>query len=417
MKKLMTTLISWVAVVGVLTWGHAAFAGPFLTYSYEGNPFTSISGPAFSADSSLIGGVTLEFLGAGKYDSGDEISDWAWGVTRTPSGPFLIQDTTPGLVQSSVSITLDDAGNVVLWSVTVRAPVPPGGPDLHISTTTSSTRDIAIANIGTPELSSGDNFRDQGMWTIVAPDLNDPELPDSIGVCDDATCFDFRNVFSGRWFDPTPATHYTYLAERGTLFTGVELPPHFGDNFMLSASGCNFAASYSSLTFIDLVDACGAALPSFTVSGISPPADGDDPLGFPTRLTFNNLIGSFSMFGSQNAPVTHVDIDIKPTKEPNAINPTSGQKIPVAILTTESFDATQVDWDTVLFGPDGAAKSHAMGHVKDVDDDGDLDLLLHFNTQDTGIQCGDTQATLTGELFSDGGPITGTDSITTVPCL
>jgi hypothetical protein len=110
-----------------------------------------------------------------------------------------------------------------------------------------------------------------------------------------------------------------------------------------------------------------------------------------------------------------VVIDIKPGKTPNSINPTSGQKIPVAILTTYTFDASQVDWDTVLFGPNEAAKSHAMGHVKDVDEDGDLDLLLHFNTQETGIVCGDIEATLTGELFS-GEPITGTDAINTVPC-
>ena len=38
-----------------------------------------------------------------------------------------------------------------------------------------------------------------------------------------------------------------------------------------------------------------------------------------------------------------VTIDIKPGKTPNSINPTSGQMIPVAVLTTDTFDATQVD--------------------------------------------------------------------------
>jgi len=53
--------------------------------------------------------------------------------------------------------------------------------------------------------------------------------------------------------------------------------------------------------------------------------------------------------------------------------------------------------------------------VKDIDGDGDMDVVLHFNSQDTGIQCGDTDATLTG-MTGSGQAITGTDSIKTVPC-
>ncbi|MCH7622283.1 MAG: hypothetical protein IH870_10335 [Chloroflexi bacterium] len=51
----------------------------------------------------------------------------------------------------------------------------------------------------------------------------------------------------------------------------------------------------------------------------------------------------------------------------------------------------------------------------DYDGDGDLDLILHFNTEDTDIQCGDTEASLTGETFI-GQPILGTDAIQTVGC-
>jgi len=112
---------------------------------------------------------------------------------------------------------------------------------------------------------------------------------------------------------------------------------------------------------------------------------------------------------------TTVVIDIKPGSDPNSINPVSNGVIPVAILTTDTFDATQVDPLTVAFGPIGASESHGRSHIKDVDGDGDMDLVLHFNTQDTGIQCGDTDASLTGETFG-GEPIAGIDSIRTVPC-
>ncbi len=51
----------------------------------------------------------------------------------------------------------------------------------------------------------------------------------------------------------------------------------------------------------------------------------------------------------------------------------------------------------------------------DIDRDGDTDLVLYFQTEETGIVCGDTEATLTGETF-EGVPITGTDAIVTLGC-
>ena len=108
-------------------------------------------------------------------------------------------------------------------------------------------------------------------------------------------------------------------------------------------------------------------------------------------------------------------IDIKPDSTPNSINPKSNAVIPVAILTTDTFDATTVDPLSVRFGPKGAKEAHQKGHIANVNKDGGPDLVLHFRTQDTGIQCGQTSASLTGETF-DGDPIQGSDSIRTVGC-
>jgi len=123
-------------------------------------------------------------------------------------------------------------------------------------------------------------------------------------------------------------------------------------------------------------------------------------------------------------PLAHdeVAIDIKPGSDPNAINPNSRGVIPVAILTTSiapcdvlNFDATTVDPLSVKFGPGQATESHGKGHIEDADGDGDLDLVLHFKTQQSGIQCGDTEASLVGTTFG-GQEIAGTDAIQTVGC-
>ncbi len=119
--------------------------------------------------------------------------------------------------------------------------------------------------------------------------------------------------------------------------------------------------------------------------------------------------------------VITVEIDIKPRSWPNAINPRSKGVIPVAILTTSTadgenadFDATNVDPLSVRFGPGEATERHGRGHVEDVDDDGDLDMVLHFRTQGTGIEHGDTDACLAGNTM-DGIDIEGCDAIVTVP--
>jgi len=113
-----------------------------------------------------------------------------------------------------------------------------------------------------------------------------------------------------------------------------------------------------------------------------------------------------------------VDIDIKPGNKRNFINPRSRGGFWVAILSdTDSespFDpASQVDISTVEFGPDGAMAKRYK--VKDINRDGLGDLLLLFRTPKTGIACGDTEATLTGETFA-GKSFTGTDSIKTIAC-
>lgn len=109
-----------------------------------------------------------------------------------------------------------------------------------------------------------------------------------------------------------------------------------------------------------------------------------------------------------------VMIDIKPGSGTNPVNPRSKGVIPVAVLGSIDFDATQIDYSTTAFGPAEASSAHD-GHVKDVNADGFMDMVFHFKTRETGIVCGDTETTLSGETF-DGTPFSGTDTLNTVGC-
>lgn len=112
---------------------------------------------------------------------------------------------------------------------------------------------------------------------------------------------------------------------------------------------------------------------------------------------------------------TKISIDIKLGSDPAPINPKSNGQIPVAILTTNIFDATTVDPSTVRFGADGTEAAAVQSALEDVNGDGRTDMILQFNTQGTGIACGETSASLTGETES-GQAIQGTDAIQTVGC-
>lgn len=107
-----------------------------------------------------------------------------------------------------------------------------------------------------------------------------------------------------------------------------------------------------------------------------------------------------------------VEVDIKPGSFLNSINPASMGKIPVAILSSASFDAPgEVDLTTLAFGRTGNEQSLAFCRgSEDVNGDGLPDLVCHFDTQASGFQPGDTEGVLRGRTY-DGSDLEGADSV------
>ncbi len=122
-----------------------------------------------------------------------------------------------------------------------------------------------------------------------------------------------------------------------------------------------------------------------------------------------------------------VQIDVKPDSHPSVIDLDSGGVVPVAALFDESFDATQVLPETVRFAGARVAVGSGgkrLANAKDVDKDGDDDMLFHFKSKDLKLMNGVKVAELrlTGRLkypvaaqsagrTNDGKLISGSDRV------
>lgn len=94
--------------------------------------------------------------------------------------------------------------------------------------------------------------------------------------------------------------------------------------------------------------------------------------------------------GSDNVSVTVgyvvVGIDVLPGGTPNAVNPGKKGDIPVAILSTATFDARTIDVSSIRLGDEAGAdtpaekqKGRYVTRVEDVNKDGRLDMVVSFS--------------------------------------
>jgi len=110
-----------------------------------------------------------------------------------------------------------------------------------------------------------------------------------------------------------------------------------------------------------------------------------------------------------------VSIDIKPGSNENPVNLNSKGVVPVAILTTDRFNAAaSVDLSSATFGHRGDEAKDTSCKTEDVDNDGDQDVICHFRMQETGLDTDDESAVLRAKTV-DGLLIGGLDYLRIVP--
>ncbi|HEX9288354.1 MAG TPA: hypothetical protein VF904_02425 [Anaeromyxobacteraceae bacterium] len=118
-----------------------------------------------------------------------------------------------------------------------------------------------------------------------------------------------------------------------------------------------------------------------------------------------------------SVPDVVVVIDIKPGEVPNSIQLGSNGVVPVAILSTTTFDATQIDPLSITLASapvELKGKGTPMASLSDVNGDGLLDLVVQVSTEALLFTGSDTAAELMGTTFA-GVKVHGSDSVRIVP--
>lgn len=134
-----------------------------------------------------------------------------------------------------------------------------------------------------------------------------------------------------------------------------------------------------------------------------------------------NAGGYFDNFRltSNDIPPINITIDIRPWNKRNPIQYKGHGILPVAILSTEKFDAiNQVDQKSLTFGTTGDEQSLAFCNrrPKNIRRDGSKDdLICYFFINVAHFQCGNTAGILKGKTV-DGIPIEGKDLIKVNQC-
>jgi hypothetical protein len=128
----------------------------------------------------------------------------------------------------------------------------------------------------------------------------------------------------------------------------------------------------------------------------------------------SNVVYFDDVWLAEWSSTTTVEVEVKPGGNPNRVNLRSRGLLAVAILSSESFDATAIDPSTVLVAGAPVAvrgKCKCMAHLEEVDGDGLVDLVVQVEVQELDpVELEQGYAVVTGCTYT-GEEFEGSDEV------
>ena len=164
----------------------------------------------------------------------------------------------------------------------------------------------------------------------------------------------------------------------------------FLNNVTLPASGKYFVAV--------------SGYPHYWGQGGTSPYIGILSAGGPYQLVVNGVRNPNAPPAPAPLPtVKHVPVEVMHWDREERLEKSEGQEpIQVAILSMKDFDAMTVDPQSLTFGPTGNEKSliKCRKHGKDVNHDGQIDMVCYFKSEVANFQTGDLNGVVKGKTKS-----------------
>lgn len=308
---------------------------------------------------------------------------------------LLDENSANGTVVGSVAASDPDAGQSLTYAIesgntdAAFAIDPVTGEitvvnaaALDFEATPSFSLVVSVADSGTPGLTSSAGV------TIALADLNEtPEISGgAFSLAENSV--NGTAVGSVTATDPDVGQSLTYAIVSGNTGGGFAIDPTTGQITVANSLVLDFETT-----------------PAFTLqvraTDTGSPAHSADAT---VTISLTDVVETLA-----------VSLDVVPGDSSNTIR--LNKKFEVAILSTATFDARNVNVSSVRFGKVGTENSivrNPKGMIsysyRDVNGDGRLDLVVQIDQAKTGLQIGDTLARLTGSML-DGQSIGGSSSV------
>lgn len=120
---------------------------------------------------------------------------------------------------------------------------------------------------------------------------NNPVLP---GGMEDGS-FSFVGVVTGAWVDPPVAEGFRYTMNSDSLFTEIQdFPTGFPNPFTVSVNGQELG-EFGPGDSVDFTQFPGGGVKEFTITGLTPLVDPENPVAFPLKVGFDTETADFTM--------------------------------------------------------------------------------------------------------------------------